>query len=239
MRICTAEVVNSSLNREAYMWKAKVEIVFSLLAKECPSYASYAKDAIVEGKKSIVGIQKKLYHQAMAKLFECRDALKLAAVIKRLNTTASTPTSSTTVTAMPKECYTAINLTELWRQDHKGANIKPGGLHSFKGYACDLNADNSRWFRFSAAAGRRMSNTCPKAKSCGTFHPLWTDEPGPSVVGVEATVNVYLVNMIGQCKAFSRRVKVMRCSWDMSHDLIYKQTTNLNTSCYEAFCGMM
>ena len=62
-----------------------------------------------------------------------------------ITTKQTTPT--TTAPTQPVECQQAVNYTQSWRRDHKGSNIKPGGLHSDVGYACDLGASSSQWFR--------------------------------------------------------------------------------------------
>ena len=54
---------------------------------------------------------------------------------------------------LPEPCLFARNFTESWRLDHDGKQIKPGGPHSWNGYACDLHKD-IQWFRFTGAAGK-------------------------------------------------------------------------------------
>ena len=131
----------------------------------------------------------------------------------------------------------AINVTDSWRKDAHGANAKPGGPHSKDGYACDFHGNSSQWFRFTGGAGNEMLNSCPKENSCGTAIPFWSDERMPKALAREATVTVYGASG-DNCKKYVREVKVIRCSWDTSHDLIYKQTAKLDTDCKEAFCGM-
>ena len=150
--------------------------------------------------------------------------------------TKKTTPKTTTVSTQPVECQLAVNYTQSWRRDHKGSDIRPGGLHSNGGYACDLNINSTQWFRFSGAAGTHMLDSCPKWKSCGTRYPYWTDERMPKAIGIESTVQVYGVRA-DDCKRVTKIIKVMRCSWDTSHDLIYKQTDDLNGTCDSAFCG--
>ena len=68
---------------------------------------------------------------------------------------ATTKTSSevSTVQPVPEPCLSATNLTEAWRKDHDGKNIKPGGAHSQSKYACDLYKE-LEWFRFTGYAGK-------------------------------------------------------------------------------------
>lgn len=82
-----------------------------------------------------------------------------------------------------------------------------------------------------------MQHICPKWKSCGTQNPYWTDEDMPLDVGKIHVISVYGVYK-ENCKAFTRKALVMRCSWDTDYDLIYKKTDNLVGKCMEAFCGV-
>ena len=84
-----------------------------------------------------------------------------------INTTSNTfPTMSTTITTKsmtlvratsshPIQCQTAVNFTESWRLLHNGEDVRGGGAHSSSsGYACDIHEDTT-WFRFTGAAGKR------------------------------------------------------------------------------------
>ena len=62
-------------------------------------------------------------------------------------------TNNTTEVYLPEECSTATNLTEAWRMDHNGSNIKPIRSTKPNGYACDLNP-TLNWFRFTSRAGK-------------------------------------------------------------------------------------
>ena len=91
---------------------------------------------------------------------------------------------------------------------------------------------------FTEAAGNKTLDSCPGLTSCGTYYPYWTDGTMPTVVGVETTVTAYGVYKT-DCRNIQMQVKVMRCSWDTPHDLIYKQTSNYTGTCHEAFCRTM
>ena len=78
-------------------------------------------------------------------LIECR---KSNSRVFNMSTTTTTPSATST----PSECLTATNLTQTWRLDHKGGNIRPGGPHSFGGWTCDFNK-GLKWFRFSGDGG--------------------------------------------------------------------------------------
>ena len=143
----------------------------------------------------------------------------------------------------PKACQQAKTYKDSWRKDHGGRSIRPGGAYSYGGHKCDFGDRPPKWFRFSGAAGNRMLNKCPPIRSCGTLYPYWTDAKMPSQVGVETTVYVYGSGgvqigsvLLGNCKVFRRKLKVMRCS-TKANDFIYKPYDSLGT-CAEAFCGM-
>ena len=61
-----------------------------------------------------------------------------------------------TTTAVPQECLSARNLSESWRLDHSGSDIKGGGPKAYNGWACDLRKDFG-WFRFVGAAGKKAT----------------------------------------------------------------------------------
>ena len=75
-----------------------------------------------------------------------------------LNTTGSTtaqPPTGTMPINTQQACLTARNLTEAWRMDHNGSDIRPGlPPYSYPHirYACDLHKDFG-WFRFTGQAG--------------------------------------------------------------------------------------
>ena len=54
--------------------------------------------------------------------------------------------------SIPEECFTATNLTQIWRTANRGGGINGGGPHSENGNACDLHSD-MQWFRFTGLAG--------------------------------------------------------------------------------------
>lgn len=78
-------------------------------------------------------------------------------------TTTATTTPNTTAVSLPHECQTAVNLTEWWRRDTNGSDIRGKApqleIERFRPedifdlYACDFRADLN-WFRFSGEAGK-------------------------------------------------------------------------------------
>ena len=76
-------------------------------------------------------------------------------------------------TRQPQECLHATNLTEPWRMDHNGSNIRPFGPHTSSGYACDLYS-HLRWFRFTGKAGnvKIISISCGPSSSVYVWHNM-------------------------------------------------------------------
>ena len=203
-------VFGQSLKQQLALLKAQVSVVHGLLAKECPGEKTRRQ---VGDESTRIAVQRTLYEQLLKQLDECRKK---------------------------NPCNYAISLTESWRSDHKASNIKPGGRHSFTGYACQLSSDDSQWFRFKGAAGNRLLNTCVKENSCGTQIPLWTNEKMPVAIGVSTRVKVY-GSYKDNCKYFNYFVNVIKCS-SAPNDYIYQQTTNMKLDavnrCSASFCGM-
>ena len=132
----------------------------------------------------------------------------------------------------PEECQTAINLTEYWRRDNNGGDIKPGGM-----YNCDPQVMTPRqWFRFTGDAGNMMLDSCPPPNSCGTRGGLWTNEEMPSTVGVAAARQAF-GSWESNCKTFYFPILVIRCSYDTPYDFIYKLNVPIGF-CPYSFCGM-
>ena len=224
-------LTDSLVEKELSIYQTKIKGVVQSIAIFCPQH-----NITVQVPKKLpnnLAARKELFQKLLEELLDCQKA---DADKKLTTTTSATATTHKAPTAVPKECQTAVNYTQPWRQDHNGSNIKGGGRNSYKGYACDFHVTDSHWFRFSGEAGNRMYNMCPERYSCGTAVPFWTDEKMPQVVGVESEVSVY--GHYTLCKGITVYVKVMRCSWDTPHDLIYKQTRNFIGSCSFAFCGM-
>lgn len=84
--------------------------------------------------------------------------------------------------------------------------------------------------------GKRMLNECPKSQSCGTYVPIWTDEDGPSDMGVATDIDVWAVNE-DDCWNGPHTIEAMRCSNGVN-DIIYKQLKFEEDACTVAFCGM-
>ena len=185
------------------------------------------------------------YKQHISHLFKLLEAknrhrTKHPVSTTTMPTTTTSTTSSTTPPTtekpawVPPQCRSAINLTEIWRRDYLGRDIKP---ISPSRYNCDnayMFFEDNPWFRFTAAAGNRLMNRCVRNKySCGSRIGLWSDDVMPTVIGERYVMHAYE----DDCNRYStkHRMFVMRCS-DAPHDFIYRHRgTN---DCYYSFCGM-
>ena len=96
---------------------------------------------------------------------------------------------------------------------------------------------NSHCKTIILATGEMMLNKCPEQHSCGTVHGLWTPEEMPKAIGIKTTIIAYTASNIN-CKHGWKKVDVIRCSWDTSHDFIYKYIGGNELECSHAFCGM-
>ena len=162
--------------QELFLCQVKLRSLHQLLSSECPKFTE-TKCGIV-GELLIpyhLEVARKSYATLMNDLIDCRRN-NLQKARNQSSTTASkyitvtalkvvpNPTTAvtTTTTAVSKlatmppqlfECLTATNLTQSWRLDHEGSDIRPGGPHSYDGYACDFHK-NLQWFRFSGEGGK-------------------------------------------------------------------------------------
>ena len=240
---CQSALIQPDRQTQLKDYETKVTILYKTLTQDCPSYTKYKRET-VKGLRYRVEVEKEFYEKLLALLVKCKgkEAANIFDATTQLPATSGKTTSNVD---LPPACQTAKTVTEAWRSDVQGMHLKPyehyspPEAHSHLGYACDFHS-SAQWFRFGGDAGTHMLDHCPKPGSCGTSIPYWTDEEVPKAIGVEATINVYGVGglIFNDCKFSIRQVKVMRCSWDTSHDFIYKQTTNRTLSCDRAFCGM-
>ena len=152
-------------------------------------------------------------------------------------TTTATSTTTETVELLPTECRNAVNLTGSWRLDHSAQDLKAGGPHNFRGYACDLHTTD--WFRISGDGGSRILNKCAPRYSCGTNYPMWTNGAIPDTVGERVESRFYW--SCSTSVPTSAGLSVVRCS-DHPNDLVYKQHYHkdraFSGTCSGAFCGM-
>lgn len=253
---------DSQAHRELARYHEEVKILHDKLISEgCenPEVAKTRRSLLVPTADNLkLEVKKELYENLINMLVECRQyKLKTSAISSTQNpsttpslppptssvttsthktstTPSSTPGSTSPSTPLPSECLNAMNLTESWRREHKGADVKPiGGA-----YNCDTRAmiDAKRpWFRFVGAAGSHLSTVCvPHHNSCGTVAPMWSDDPMPSDVGLAVSFNMY-VFWSKNCKLEIKKYSVIRCSSARS-DFVYRYDDN-DGHCDLGFCG--
>ena len=157
--------------QEPFVYLENIKILHQLLMTDCPDMfenkrqldndvlASYQAEAI-----------KKTYLPLLNKLIACQkeNSENSKNMTTHTSTAASSstpsittkPTATTTTKLVPSECKVTTNLTESWRLDHSGSDIKPGGPHSSRiGWNCDLHKD-LQWFRFTEKAGNIPQILC-------------------------------------------------------------------------------
>lgn len=143
--------------------------------------------------------------------------------------------SSSSSTSVPAECENALDLTEGWRQDHKGSRILPRN-NWYNSDTEDMIESGRPWFRFSGDAGNKLLNECVPRLSCGSLGALWSDDNMPTVVGVVTPINVY-GKWGDDCRApwYTKNMSVVRCSTS-PHDYVYRYDGD--RSRWLGFCGM-
>ena len=125
----TLTLLNNSGSPAVVDHKERVKMMTQILSEECPDKV---QSDIAPAELS-PDRYKQMYNTLLDQLIQCRKSQTTSAV----TTTGVTPNQ-------PVECQQAINYTQSWRLDHAGKNIKPGGLYSKRGYACDLQ--NKDWY---------------------------------------------------------------------------------------------
>lgn len=212
---------------ELGQYQVRVNEAYQSLLEECPDMLRIANREIMEGiPATALSMETRVYQMLAEKLAECRNK----------PATPQTTTLPALLAPIPDECKTAINLTESWRKDRNGTQIKPIN----NGYSCDTGpmVNNGRpWFRFTGAAGTRLLDTCPMLFSCGTFAPLWSISPMPADVGVQTPITVYGSRRpFYECNYYNLKAVVLRCS-TKTNDFVYKYS-DPETACAFGFCGM-
>ena len=216
---------------ESAILRDKINTIYDLLDKCHSSRKNYKRELMDLSNDEIdihINFQKLLYEKLVEKLIECkRNAASPT-------TNGTTPTTAkmvaTTYPAAATPCQRARNLT--------GSNLQLGKTESDAEYACGYNPASSEWFRFAGASANQILDQCPKGYQSKKNVVYWTDDWMPKLIEIEAEVEVY-GSSGDNCKSFTRKLSVIRCSWDASHDFIYRKASDYNTAGYQtAFCGM-
>ena len=222
----------NSANRQLLRMKKLVEITHDqLLAEGCPDLRlDKAKRSLLSTSKTRVHLemQTKLYEHLLDLIISCRDS--------RASNTISSALIPSTTSPILSECPTAKNLSEPWRLDHNGSDIKPINGY-YNGDVVRMMKEGRPWFRFTAAAGNKMLDRCVPKYSCGTAMPYFSNSTMPSALGVPTVIDVYApVRPNGPCDEYQDKVRVMRCSLG-SGDFIFQYVGNETFFSY-GFCGM-
>lgn len=129
----SASLYNATANPELERYVEEVKIVSERLVElgcQDPDLAGLMTELQLPTTDEVkLRMKKKLYERLIDMLVECeQQELK----VKAFPTTTRPPTTTTiqtitttTVSPQPIECQNAMNLTESWRQEHKGKNLKP------------------------------------------------------------------------------------------------------------------
>jgi len=234
---------SKSVQQEIFSYDLKIRILERRIMSECPA-GTTSKSPDSKGISGSLNDQlqaKKLAYSALwSRLLTCHNDNVKHDLSPTIPTT-TTPLPTTTPPPTPLECLTATNFTEPWRRDHNGSNVKPGGPHSRKGYACDVHNDTA-WFRFTSEAGNKMLDSCPAWRSCGGEYSYWSGDKMPTEVGVAKFVKTSYTLESGKCKESVWPMEVIRCSTHSDHDFIYKmyyRNSAANHTCSISFCGMV
>ncbi|XP_067931356.1 oncoprotein-induced transcript 3 protein-like isoform X2 [Watersipora subatra] len=151
-------------------------------------------------------------------------------------TTSSTTQKHTTTHPVGGPCtsFATVNLTEDWRLDNKGSDIKPINGD----YNCDAPLfDNVQWFRITGAAGNRIRNSCSPPYSCGSHGGIWTNATHPISIGDTWQVPLY-GSWADNCDWYpwvvDNPLTVTRCG--PGNDFVYK--IDGLAGCFHSVCGM-
>ena len=141
--LLSESVTINELTQESLYYKDQIKILYQLLAAECPNELRNKREISRETMSSIkLRAQKLHYNNLLKTLSECK--------MKKQSQTTTQPT--------PVQCLSATNLTDSWRMDHNGQDLKGGGPNAHSsGWACDFRK-SLQWFRFTGAAGK--NETC-------------------------------------------------------------------------------
>lgn len=233
LSVCSlkAEVQHQQTDIELYMFKHRNKVLLDLLISEgCVDNLTSRVRRSVDKGQALLQVEKIVNGNLVDKLVTCRKTKSAAQ-----NNNKQPPT--TTTAPVPSECVQALNLTEAWRMDHIGSNLRPvRGQENCDPQ--DMEKAGRPWFRFTGAAGNRLLNHCVPAMSCGTDLSLWSNDKMPSMVGVVTQFKVFAI-WEGQCKYETLKSSVLRCS-DRKNDYIYRWEINSEKKhgCDYGFCGM-
>ena len=228
------DLIDVELEYYAQQNKLAVE---ALLTEGCPLPRRIR--TVARSLKELQLLQKKqLYEELTNQLFMCKK-IRTEGKTTTTQPVSDAPTTkrlTTTVNPLPQQCKSAINLTEYWRKDHFGHQIKPISGDS-NCDSRDMVDQGNPWFKFTGAAGSRLLNHCVPGYSCGSHRALWSDAPMPSQIGVVSQIPVY-GSWVNNCYEWNVSALVVKCS-SRPNDFVYKYNeTHAANVCYNSFFGM-
>ncbi|XP_067285700.1 uncharacterized protein [Pseudorasbora parva] len=101
-------------------------------------------------------------------------------------------------------CYNYTNLDESWRSTNNYTNY----YYSM----CDYNVDWKGWYRlFYNGQNAQMPESCVNQSMCGTYHPLWLNDPHPQLEDGVVTRQVCVSSWGYCCSLTSHPIRVKAC----------------------------
>ena len=165
----SATISDSALmNQELFVYKEQIRLLYRLLAEECPDEVRVGRADDDDVALTDLEVQKLHYNGLLKRLNNCRKINRMRTLpvtstktqqkttkptTTEPTTTKPTTTEPTTTKPLPAPCLSATNLTDSWRMDHEGKDLKGGGPNAYIGRACDLRKE-LQWFRFTGPAGK-------------------------------------------------------------------------------------
>lgn len=252
--LVTAVTVSSSVSVEAVKREvAKMNMLIDITQEQLLEEGCTDADYVAVKRNVVYTTDDRVHLELLTKLFQrLRDRLvqcrnnKVSTTPAETTTTpeTATTTSSTSATRMTSTtaapsllpCRTAINLTEPWRMDYSGSNLRPV-KGRYNGDTKRMTKEGRPWFRFSGEAGNALLNRCIKSRSCGTSVNFFSNSTMPTLLGVITPIELYGANDKGNCQYMTDRASVIRCS-KTTRDFIYRYDgDDMHTDV--GFCGMI
>ena len=147
----------SNVKQELFHVKNQIRIVYKLLVEECPEEVREKRAVHDDESATYFEINESYLKTLVESLIKCRKYKNLSTKLLTTELITDQTTESTTTSApLPSQCLSATNLTDSWRMDHDGKDLKGGGPNAWSdGRACDFR-QSLQWFRFAGSAGKNI-----------------------------------------------------------------------------------
>ena len=141
----------------------------------------------------------------------------------------------------PQSLDHVTSLSDAWRNENATVPLSV--------YTCDAQSpqpmsgapslDEASWYRFDGAAGDRMPNDAPGARTCGSAVTGWLATPHPSMGQPPTPGKVCFDRDSGpfQDCYLESHVHVCACSYDVGLTTTYSYKLPAPPKCYAAYCG--